>query len=145
MESIGWLILFIVLIAFEASTMGLITIWFAGGALVAFLLSLFHAGLLAEIIVFLAVSFILLYFTRPVALRYFNNRRTKTNVDSIIGMEAKVIECIDNFNGTGTAIIGGQEWTARSVKDEQVVPVGEKVIVKEVKGVKLIVELADKA
>lgn len=139
MESLGWLVLLVVLVAIEAATMGLFTIWFAGGALVAFLVSLFEVSLMVQLVVFVVVSFILLYFTRPVLLRHINTKRVKTNVDSIIGMEAKVMEKIDNYNATGMAVLNGQEWTARSEKDEEVIPAGERVIVKEVKGVKLIV------
>lgn len=140
MESLGWLIIFVVLVGIEAATMGLFTIWFAGGALAAFLVSLFHVGLMVQLVVFLVVSFLLLYFTRPILLRHINTKRVKTNVDSIIGMEARVTEDIDNFHATGVAVLNGQEWTARSVKDDEPIPAGKKVAVKEIKGVKLIVE-----
>ncbi|MDE7299312.1 MAG: NfeD family protein [Lachnospiraceae bacterium] len=142
MESIGWLIVFVLLIGFEAATMGLFTIWFAGGAIAAFLVSLFLDNLIVQLIVFLIVSFLLLYFTRPVALRYFNGKRVKTNIDELAGKEARVVEAIDNFNGTGVALLNGLEWTARSDKDDEIIPAGEKVTVKEVRGVKLIVARA---
>ena len=145
MQSIGWLIVFVLLIGFEAATMGLFTIWFAGGALAAFLLSLFLDNLIVQLIVFLIVSFLLLYFTRPVAVRYFNGKRVRTNIDELAGREAKVVEAIDNFNGTGVASLNGLEWTARSEKDDEIIPAGEKVTVKEVRGVKLIVARAEAA
>ncbi len=139
MWSIVWLAVFVVLVAFEAATMGLFTIWFAGGALVAFLVSLFVDMWVVQMVVFLVVSFLLLYFTRPVAMRKFNSKRLKTNVEDISGREAKVTEVIDNFNGTGAAMLNGLEWSARSVEDAVVIPVGERVTVQEVRGVKLIV------
>ncbi len=145
MLSIGWLVVFVLLIGFEAATMGLFTIWFAGGAIAAFLLSLFLDNLIVQLIVFLIVSFLLLYFTRPVALRYFNGKRVRTNVDELAGREAKVVETIDNFNGTGVASLNGLEWTARSEKDDEIIPAGEKVTVTEVRGVKLIVARAEAA
>ena len=139
MWSIIWLVVFVLLVTFEAATMGLFTIWFAGGALMAFLVSLFVDMWVVQMIVFLVVSFLLLYFTRPVAMRKFNSKRLKTNVEDISGREAKVTEAIDNFNGTGVAVLNGLEWSARSVEDALVIPVGERVTVREVRGVKLIV------
>lgn len=140
MLSIIWLILFVVLLGIEAVTLGLVTIWFAGGALVAFLLSLFLDNWIVQTVVFLVVSGALLYFTRPVALRKFNSKRLKTNVEELVGKEAKVIETIDNFNATGAAMLGGVEWSARAAQDEVKIPAGERVLIREVRGVKLVVE-----
>ncbi len=140
MWSIIWLALFVVLIVFEAVTTGLFTIWFAGGALIALLVSLFLDMWVVQMVVFLIVSFLLLYFMRPVAMRKFNAKRLKTNVEDIAGREAKVTELIDNLNASGTAILNGLEWSARSVEDSVTIPVGERVLVREVRGVKLIVE-----
>ena len=140
MWSIIWLALFVVLIVFEAVTTGLFTIWFAGGALIALLVSLFLDMWVVQMVVFLIVSFLLLYFMRPVAMRKFNAKRLKTNVEDIAGREAKVTELIDNLNASGTAILNGLELSARSVEDSVTIPVGERVLVREVRGVKLIVE-----
>lgn len=140
MLSIIWLILFVVLLGIEAVTLGLVTIWFAGGALAAFLLSLFLDNWIVQTVVFLVVSGVLLYFTRPVALRKFNSKRLKTNVEELVGKEAKVIETIDNFNATGAAMLGGVEWSARAAQDEVRIPAGERVLIREVCGVKLVVE-----
>ena len=140
MWSIIWLAVFVVLIVFEAVTTGLFTIWFAGGALIALLVSLFLDMWVVQMVVFLIVSFLLLYFMRPVAMRKFNAKRLKTNVEDIAGREAKVTELIDNLNASGTAILNGLEWSARSVEDSVTIPVGERVLVREVRGVKLIVE-----
>ena len=140
MWSIILLALFVVLIVFEAVTTGLFTIWFAGGALIALLVSLFLDMWVVQMVVFLIVSFLLLYFMRPVAMRKFNAKRLKTNVEDIAGREAKVTELIDNLNASGTAILNGLEWSARSVEDSVTIPVGERVLVREVRGVKLIVE-----
>lgn len=140
LNPIIWLIALAILLLIEILTLGLTTIWFAGGALVAFLLSLFIDSPILEIVVFLIVSFLLLIFTRPVASKYFNKQRVKTNYETLIGKEAIVTEDIDNFHMTGTVIINGQEWTARSIKDEEIIKIGQKVKIKQVTGVKLIVE-----
>jgi len=142
MNSIYWLIALAVLLIIEIITLGLTTIWFAGGALIAFLVSIFVDNFILELVVFLVVSFVLLFFTRPVAARYFNKQRTKTNYESLIGKVAKVTEKVDNFNASGQAVLNGQEWAARSVNDSVIEP-GERVIVRNISGVKLIVEVEE--
>lgn len=134
-----WLVALAVLLVIEIITLGLTTIWFAGGALVAFVLSLFGVPWLAQIAVFLVVSILLLIFTRPALEKKINKDRIKTNVNSITGKEGKVTETIDNFNQKGTIILNGLEWTARSSKDDITIPAGARVIVDEVKGVKVFV------
>lgn len=139
MESFYWLIAIAVLLIIEITTLGLTTIWFAGGALIAFLASLLGAGYLVQFILFVVVSVLLLCFTRPIALRYFNNHRAKTNYESIIGQTAKVTLTIDNFNQSGSAVVNGQEWTARAERDDDIIEPGTQVKIVAIKGVKLIV------
>ena len=102
-----WLIALAVLLVIEIITLGLTTIWFAGGALVAFVLALFNVPLLVQITVFLVVSILLLLFTRPVVEKRLNESRVKTNVNSMIGKEGRVTETIDNYNQKGIVIING--------------------------------------
>lgn len=140
METYYWLILMAVMIAIEIITLGLSTIWFAIGALAAYVAALFGADVAVQVVVFLVVSLAALFFTRPVAVRFFNNKdREKTNVDSLIGSAAKVIEKIDNFNAKGRVMLNGMEWMARSV-DGSEIEAGETVVIKEVSGVKLMCE-----
>lgn len=135
-----WLILFVVLLVIELFTVGLTTIWFAIGSLAAFLADLLGAGLLLQIIIFLAVSCILLIFTRPWAARHVNRRRIKTNYESEIGKIILITEKVDNLNQTGKSTVDGQEWTVRSQNDEDVLEPGDKARVVDISGVKLIVE-----
>ena len=139
MPAIVWLIILALCLGVEIATLGLVTIWFAGGALVTFFVAMVTDSLLIQVIVFLAVSLLLLFFTRPIAKKYYNNKRTKTNVDSLIGEQCKVTETIDNFNEAGTVLLNGLEWTARS-KVETVIEAGARVKVCAVDGVKVIVE-----
>ena len=141
MQELGWLILLAIFLLIEASTLGLVTIWFGGGALVAFLVALFTENVVVQMILFFLVSILLIIFTRPFVARYINARRTKTNVDSLIGQHGRVTEQIDNFKETGVVHLNGLEWTARTEQNE-VVEAGEVVVVKRISGVKLIVELA---
>ena len=135
-----WLAVLVIMIVIEILTMGLTTIWFAGGALVAFFLALLRVPFVVQIVVGLVVSLILLIFTRPIAVKYFNKDRVRTNVESMIGTQAIVVGEIDNLHGVGRVTTGGKEWSARTTVDGITLPVGAVVVVKAVSGVKLIVE-----
>lgn len=134
-----WLVLLIICLVVEALTMGLTTIWFAGGALVALLVSFINAPIWLQVVLFLVVSLLLLFYTRPIARKYFNRNVTKTNVDSVIGQNAIVVEEIDNLQGKGRVTLAGQEWTARSVEENGKISEGAIVEVQAVSGVKLMV------
>ncbi len=140
MESVYWLIAFVALAGIEAATMALTTVWFAGGALAAFLMSLAHASVNAQLTVFAAVSFVLLVFTRPWAVKHVNRHAEKTNADSLVGKQARVTGEINNSLETGSAVINGQEWTARAQKDGDIYPVDTLVEICAIQGVKLIVK-----
>ena len=141
-----WLMAFIILVVMEFLTMGLTTIWFAIGALAAFFASLFGATFWVQIVLFLVVSLVVLVVYRPLAVKYVNSRRTKTNVDDLIGKEAKVTEKIDNLNQTGRVVLNGMDWSARTTIGGKI-DVDTIVRVIDVKGVKLIVEpvISDRA
>lgn len=140
METIFWLILFVILLVIEILTMGLTTVWFAGGALVAFLLAFVGFGLPVQIIVFLLVSIVLLILTRPIAIRFFNQERQKTNAESLIGQKAVVIELIDTLHGTGRVEVNGMEWSAKIDDTDEIIQSGEVVVIEGIQGVKLIVK-----
>ena len=133
-----WLAAFVVLTGIEAVTMALTTIWFAGGALVAFLMALLGAGKYIQVGAFFLVSLILLIFTRPFALKYVNQRTVKTNVEGIIGKKARITAAVNNDLAEGTAVVAGQEWSARSANGS-IIEAGTMVVVEAVSGVKLIV------
>ena len=137
--SICWLAVFVLLIVIELATMGLTTIWFAGGAVAGFIASMLGANVVIQAVVFFVVSIVLLIFTRPFAVRSINSNKTKTNIDGLIGQEALVLEEINNIRETGCARLEGKEWTARSV-DDTVIPADTVVIVERIEGVKLIVK-----
>ena len=135
-----WLAILVALVVIELLTMGLTTIWFAGGALVATVASLFGAPLAVQVILFLAASGLLLYFTRPLAVKYFNKDRVRTNAESLVGRQAIVISEIDNLQGIGQVNVGGMEWSARTRVDGVKLPVGTVTTILAINGVKLIVE-----
>lgn len=137
--AVFWLVAAIVLGVAEAVTLGLVTLWFALGAVLALFAALAGLPFLAQIIVFIVFSGILLYFTRPIAKKYLKLKSEKTNADRVVGEKGIVIEGIDVTNGKGQVKVMGQIWSARSV-DNLDIPVDSKVEVKEISGVKLIVK-----
>ena len=140
--TIFWIVVLVAALVAEAVTMGLVSIWFAVGALAALLVEKLHGGVYLQMIVCLVVSLVVMYFTRPIAIKYFNKDRQKTNANSLIGKQAVVTGRIHNLEGMGKAIVSGQEWSAKSLKDDQTFEEGEIVKIVKIKGVKLIVESA---
>ena len=134
-----WLVLAIVFAAVELATVGLVSIWFAAGAFAALLVAVLHGNLILQVIVFLAVSIVLLVSTRSWAKKYLNSKIQKTNVDSVIGEKTRLTERVSNLDQTGKAVVLGQEWTARAAHDNEIIEQGELVEVVAVSGVKLIV------
>lgn len=135
-----WLVVLIVSIAIEALTLGLTSIWFAGGALLAVVAAALSLPISVQVLVFFVGSLLLLIFTRPIAVKYFNKDRIKTNVESFVGRQAIVISEIDNLQGIGQVTVSGQEWSARSFNPDEKFEVGAVVNVVAIDGVKLIVK-----
>lgn len=135
-----WVILLVGLLLIEVATMGLTTIWFAGGALAAAILAALHCPYYIQIATFIVISVVLICFTRPIAVRYFNKDRVKTNAESMVGKKAIVTGAIDNIKARGQVTVSGMEWTARSTSDEVTIPEGSVVTIVAISGVKLIVE-----
>ncbi len=134
-----WLIALVVFLIIEIITLGLTTIWFASGALIGFITAWLGMPLGIQLAVFFVVSFVLLIFTRPVVQKRLNSSRIKTNVNSMIGKEGKVVKDIDNFNETGQIIVDGMEWMARATDESEKIAAGQKVVIQEIRGVKAIV------
>ena len=134
-----WLIAIALLLLVEFATSALTTIWFAGGALIALICAFFGGPVWLQVILFIAGSIVLLFLTRPLAVKLMNKGAVRTNADSLIGKEAVVTERIDNLQSTGTVQINGQVWTARSVNPEHRIEKDEIVMVRAIEGVKLIV------
>ena len=141
--SVFWLIAMVVLLIIEAVVPGLISIWFALGALAALISALFHAPIWLQIVWFVAVSVLTLVLTRPLVRIYVNNRVTPTNADMVIGKDAVVTERIDNLHAKGAVLLDGKTWTARMDQESEGAEPGETVRVLRIEGVKLIVEKRD--
>lgn len=143
-EIATWLIIFAVCLIAEIISLGLTTIWACGGAIAALIVAFFSGSLSLQIVVFLIVTFILFFTTRPIARKHLDNKLVKTNVESLIGKHVIVSTDIDNLKSTGQVMINGVEWTARS-KNNDIIEAGTEVVVDEISGVKAIVEKAGKS
>lgn len=139
MEAVVWLSVFIVLVGIEAATLGLTTIWFAGGALVAMILSWVQIPVWVQFLVFVGVSVALLIFTRPAAERMLGKSRERTNADRLVGETAVILETVNNLEGTGSARVEGLDWMARAQEEKTVLIPGTVVEIVRIEGVKLIV------
>ena len=138
MNPIIWLFLMIIFLIVEASTVTMVSLWFAAGALVALAASLLGAPLWLQVVLFLAVSALLLACLRSLVRKHFTPKLTRTNVDAIVGSQGYVTSDIDNVSATGTVKLGAMEWTARSTGGEAI-PAGTLVKVERIEGVKAFV------
>ena len=141
-EALIWLVLLVVFLLAEASTVTLISLWFAAGSLAAMVVSLLQGPIWLQVAAFLVVSVILLIALRPVLHRYVTPRLTKTNVDSVIGSTGYVTAAIDNASAQGQVKLGAMYWTARSSSGE---PIAEGTLIRadRIEGVKVFVSPAE--
>ena len=139
-EVVFWIAALILFLVVEAVTVGLASIWFAVGALAALICAMVGGAVWLQAVWFVVVSLVALILTRPLVKKFVNGRTVATNADRNIGRTALVIEKIDNLEATGSVRLDGVEWTARSSDDSRSIAEGAQVIVREIQGVKLIVE-----
>ena len=140
--AIVWLLLLVVFLAAEAATVSMVSLWFAVSALVALLVALLGGPGWLQGTLFLVISAVLLALLRPFVKRYVTPRITATNVDSVIGSTGLVTTAIDNVSAVGQVKLGAMEWTARSTSG-QPIPVGTRVRVDKIEGVKVYVSPAE--
>ncbi len=123
----------------EAATVNLVSLWFIAGALVSLVAALAGAPLWLQVLLFFAVSVVLLAALRPLVKKYVAPRVTRTNADSLVGQEAVVTETIDNLNAQGQVKVNGMYWTARST-DSTLISQGATVVIRSIQGVKVLVD-----
>ncbi len=134
-----WLAVIIVTLVVEVITQGLTTIWFSIGAAVAAVTTVWNLNVWLQIVIFAAVSLIVMLLVRPMAKKMLMDRITPTNMDMLLKEQALVIENIDNDAGTGKVKVRDIEWTARTESGERI-EAGEMVEIQRIDGVKLIVK-----
>jgi membrane protein implicated in regulation of membrane protease activity len=138
-----WVIWLIVAVAFgvgEIATLSFFLAPFAGGALVAAVVSGAGGGTALSLVVFLVVSIALLAALRPVALRHIRQApRLRTGTAALVGRTVVVTERISNDEGVGCVRIDGEVWTARAFDEDQVIEAGKRVQVLEIRGATALV------
>ena len=132
-----WIAAAVVFMIIEAATQGLATIWFAGGAVVAAICALFIPSAIVQIVIFLTVSILLLYLTKPLQAKYRIGKE-KTNINAIIGQTGFVLKAITP-EAYGQVKVGGLPWTAKSEDTALTIEQGAEVTIMDVEGIKLIV------
>ena len=137
-----WACAIVLFLIIEAVVPGLVSIWFAVGAIPALISALVGGPLWLQVVLFLVSSVAALVLTRPLAKKYVNSRVQPTNADMLIGKDCVVKETVDNLQGTGVVAVGGKVWTARAETEGEILPVGAVAKVLRIDGVKLIVKLA---
>jgi len=134
-----WVVLTVIFAVIEVLTFGLTTIWFAIAALVMVFLSFLRMPLVSQILIFLVISAVLLFFTRPIAIKKLKIGKTKTNVDSLAGKCALVIKKITEFDN-GEIKVNGLIWTAKT-EDGSTLTEGSKCEIVRIEGVHAIVKV----
>ena len=138
MDTIVWFVLLVVFIWAEATTVAMVSAWFAIGALAAVITALLGGEIWLQVVLFLVISGVSLTLLRPIAKKYFTPRITRTNVDAMAGKTCMVVADIDNRISAGQVKIGDVEWSARS-SDGSPIPAGAQVRIDRVEGVKVYV------
>lgn len=141
-ETVGmtafWLMLVVVFALAEAATVSLVSIWFAGSALVALICSILGLSVGVQVTSFIVVSIILLAFTRKIFVEKLKLGSEKTNYDTLIGKPALVVDNITPYEG-GRAKVNGVEWKAIFEDSNLFANAGDEVIIEKIEGVKLVV------
>lgn len=138
-EPLIWVLIAVIFAVIEGFTMGLTTIWFTVGGVGACIIALLGGPIPLQVAVFLIVSIIMLYFTRPLAEKRLKIGHEKNSIDQMIGKTCIVTEKIVPYS-TGQVNLNGMVWTAVSRNQEEVLEKGDLVRIKAIEGVKLIVE-----
>ena len=138
-----WLGVMVIMAAVESITVQIVSIWFVVGAVAALISTIFTDSPFIQLAVFILVTAISLLLTRPFVKKLLNFKKEDTNAGRYIEKIGIVTEEINNDLGLGQVNVSGSVWTARS-KDGSTIPKGEKIQVKEINGVKLIVSTLKK-
>lgn len=135
-----WLVLSLMLLIVEIITVSFLAFFPAIGAFLAYIATLFNVGLTGQIVIFAVSTSLLIIFMKPLMNKFINTKGVKTNANSVVSKTGVVTETIDTLNNKGTVKVDGELWSAISEKDDEIIQVGEKIIVTKLKGVKVIVK-----
>jgi len=137
-----WVAALVLFTLAEAATGAIVSLWFMGGSLVAFLLAMFGLPIWLQILCFVVVSLVLLLLLRPYLRKIVEDRKVPTNADSLVGKVILVTEDIDNLHNKGVVRVQGVDWAAFSTDGK---PIAKETPVRilSVHGTRLCVEPAE--
>lgn len=139
-----WLIAAGILFIVEMATVGFLVFWFAIGALITMIFSLFVSNIYIQFIIFIATSVALIFLTKPFVNKFINkDKSVATNAYSIIGHTGIVIKEINPILATGQIKVNGEVWSAKTTSNG-IIPENTEIEVTQIEGVKAVVKLADK-
>ncbi len=133
-----WLAVALLAALAEVASLSFVLLMFAGGALAAALADGLGAPLAVEVVVFAAVSTLLLVAARPPLVAW--NHRTRhepTNVAALVGRSAEVVAEVDPRGGQ--VKLAGEIWSARTEGPATVLPLGARVHVVRIDGATAVV------
>lgn len=135
-----WLLIAGFFLILEIATAGFLVFWFSVGAIITMIFSFFIPNIIAQVIIFIIISTMLLFATKPfVAKITKKDINIKTNAFSIEGKIGKVIVPIEPIEGKGQIKINGETWSAKSYNDTYIEKDTE-IVVEKIDGVKAIVK-----
>lgn len=133
-----WLLAAAALGAVEFFTLTLVFGLLAGAALVAAVVAGVGVGLLGQLLALGAAAAAGLVLVRPVALRHMQQQPLiRDGSDALIGKRAEVVQEVTATRGL--IKLSGEEWSARTLDESHVIPVGTLVDVMEIEGATAIV------
>ena len=134
-----WLGVTVVALVLEFITADMVTIWFAGGGLIAMILALLKVSIYVQIPVFIAVSIVCLLCFRKMVMKKLNVKTSNLNADSVIGKEYILLTEI-GFNKPGSIRVNDVVWSAISENEMDEIAEKSKVRIIGLRGNKYIVE-----
>ena len=134
-----WLIIAGILFIIEICTVSFFAFWPGIGAVAAAICSLITDNVVIQTAVFVIVTTIMIVFMKPLTKKLFKTKDVKMNNKSLIDKNGIVTQEIDNLNSKGQIKVSGELWSAIS-EDDEIIEKGATVLVKDVKGVKLLVK-----
>jgi membrane protein implicated in regulation of membrane protease activity len=137
-----WGVLMVVFLVVEAACpIHLVSIWFAVGSLVASIVAALGGQLWLQVLLFVVVSCGLLAALWPFVKKVLKLRQVHTNADSLIGQVGVVVaDSVDGEITSGRVLVSSQEWAA-CTEDGMALRKGDRVLVKKIEGVRLVVEI----
>jgi len=134
-----WLIIGVAFAVAEVMTLTLVLGMLATGAAAAALAAALGASTIWQLVVFCAVSALLLGGVFPIARRHRKAPPSmKSGTERLVGTQAITLTDVTTAVG-GRVRIGGETWTARPYDVSQVIPAGEWVDIKAIDGVTAVV------